>query len=459
MSNLVNIMDIAGLGLGKLPAKSTVNQTDTMILPQATPTIESGDTGVFAQFFPKAHLHDDAVRAPEITAQTAVETDQDPETELDPTAVADSALPDLSKLVDSGPLPPDEGAARPQARDDAGVVQTDVIPTSIKTPFDGIPRPAPQSQGPVQPAMTAPENISAVTQQQLPEQADPLQKMTDEMIRPGVSAVIHHGTQQVPDTLSPKTDVNVFAPPSGMQAAPIPAGRVRENIFRGITVSGTTDDAPRPRDTAMPRVTKRYVDLSQPRQQSNTNGTIAPLPNGQIPPPDTPLHTAGMTWADDSAELVQTILRETSAPQNAGTAQPPRLPVTAQIIQSLPQQPPQTHETYDVDLSPKDLGKLRISLTPQDSGISVTILCDVDSTAQLARRHADHLVRDLMQMGYASVDIDVSGQNANTPHSRSDQTGVHRRSTDGEQNMPAPTQQAHYGPHPSHKTDGIDVKV
>ena len=96
-----------------------------------------------------------------------------------------------------------------------------------------------------------------------------------------------------------------------------------------------------------------------------------------------------------------------------------------------PQQPPQTHETYDVDLSPKALGKVRISLTPQDSGITVTILCDVDSTAQLARRHIDHLARDLMQMGYASVDIDVAGQNANSADSSPPADGrasyVHQR--------------------------------
>ena len=76
-----------------------------------------------------------------------------------------------------------------------------------------------------------------------------------------------------------------------------------------------------------------------------------------------------------------------------------------QIIQSLPEIPPKHTVQYDIDLHPKELGHVKITLRPTDSTITVHIACDVDTTAQLVRRHVENLSRDLQTMGYTQVNI------------------------------------------------------
>jgi hypothetical protein len=371
--------------------------------------------------------------------------------------------PIVPNLTGRGPTPPDDDTAVPQALDDVGMTQSGAIAYTIETNFVRITQYATQPMGPVQriPAPPLDKGSVAPLQHNL---NDPIpvqrQQLPVDNHVPSASAVVGQVImQQTPHRQSPKVAVNVFARTDHTQAAPILPGEMRENIFRSATAPVAADKTPTVHDTAPPRITKRQSNLSHPGQQSVTSGPIAVPPiHNQIQTTETVLRNAITALADDSADLVQTILRDFGTPQNLGSAQP-GLPIMSQIAHALPQQPPQAPETYDVDLSPKDLGKVRISLTPHDSGITVSILCDVDSTAQLARRHIDHLARDLMQLGYASVDIDVSGQNANNPKSSTSQTGAQHMSNQDDSNMTVPTANNQYGPHPSHNSDGIDVKV
>jgi len=460
-------MDIAGIVLGKTPTKSTIIQTQTAVLPLAPPAIESDGTVSFSQFFPQINTPDDGPPAPATTRHVSVETGPISDAEMDPEILADSVLPDVPNLTGRDPIPADDGAVMPQALDDVNASHNGFIQNTIETNVVEIPLQAAPPLGAVQsiPAQSTVKVSDAPPQRNL-NTSIPVQpqQLPAHIHGPTVTAVVEQQVMaQTPNRVTPKVAVNIFARATNTQAAPVPPGAEPENIFRNATTPAAADDASQLRDRTMPRITKWQSNLSHSQQKSVPTGpisgpTTAPPVLNQVQVTDPALRDSVNILANDSADLVQTILRDFGTPQNAGATQP-RLPVMTQIAQTLPQQPPQTHETYDVDLSPKDLGKVRISLTPQDSGITVTILCDVDSTAQLARRHIDHLARDLMQMGYASVDIDVAGQNANSADSSPPQTGAQHTSTKDGPNMAAPVVQGQYGPHPSHKSDGIDVKV
>lgn len=61
--------------------------------------------------------------------------------------------------------------------------------------------------------------------------------------------------------------------------------------------------------------------------------------------------------------------------------------------------------SFDIVLSPTELGKVRISLTPADGGMSVSIVADRPETLDLLRRHVDVLAQDLRDIGYGSAEF------------------------------------------------------
>lgn len=84
------------------------------------------------------------------------------------------------------------------------------------------------------------------------------------------------------------------------------------------------------------------------------------------------------------------------------SAQPPQS-VPTQVLQVSAAIQAQTERAYDIHLSPAELGKVRISLSPSDAGITVSILADRPETLDLLRRHADLLAQDFRDMGYESA--------------------------------------------------------
>jgi len=59
--------------------------------------------------------------------------------------------------------------------------------------------------------------------------------------------------------------------------------------------------------------------------------------------------------------------------------------------------------SFDLSLNPAELGKVRISLTAGESGMTVIIQADRPETLDLLRRHADSLGQDFRDMGYGST--------------------------------------------------------
>ena len=61
--------------------------------------------------------------------------------------------------------------------------------------------------------------------------------------------------------------------------------------------------------------------------------------------------------------------------------------------------------TIDIALHPQELGRLRLSLTPTDAGLVVTIAAERPETLDLLRRHAVDLGQDLRNLGFRDVDL------------------------------------------------------
>lgn len=65
--------------------------------------------------------------------------------------------------------------------------------------------------------------------------------------------------------------------------------------------------------------------------------------------------------------------------------------------------------TIDISLHPQELGRLRLSLSPTESGLVVTIAAERPETLDLLRRHAADLGQDLRDLGFHDVDLNFGG--------------------------------------------------
>ncbi|WP_155774104.1 flagellar hook-length control protein FliK [Rhodovulum sp. MB263] len=121
---------------------------------------------------------------------------------------------------------------------------------------------------------------------------------------------------------------------------------------------------------------------------------------------------ADATTAVDSGASERSGSDQIRASENARHTATPTLadtPRTAmrQIAESL-------HRASDgsvhLTLSPEELGRVRLSLTPGDHGITVNISADRIDTLELMRRHGDMLTNAMRDLGYGEVVLDFAGR-------------------------------------------------
>ncbi len=60
----------------------------------------------------------------------------------------------------------------------------------------------------------------------------------------------------------------------------------------------------------------------------------------------------------------------------------------------------------EVSLSPEELGRVKLTITPHDAGLAIAIQAERPETLELMRRHIDVLVRELADEGFASLSFD-----------------------------------------------------
>ncbi|MDJ1008286.1 MAG: flagellar hook-length control protein FliK [Paracoccaceae bacterium] len=63
----------------------------------------------------------------------------------------------------------------------------------------------------------------------------------------------------------------------------------------------------------------------------------------------------------------------------------------------------------EVSLSPEELGRVKMTMTPAESGLTVTIQAERPETLDLLRRHIDILAQDLAEQGFTSLNFAFGG--------------------------------------------------
>jgi len=114
-----------------------------------------------------------------------------------------------------------------------------------------------------------------------------------------------------------------------------------------------------------------------------------------------------------SHDDARTDLRLTAegSPRPAGplstTAPSPDLPrhIAQQIVEALQRGGGGKERGIDLLLNPAELGRVRISLSPGDAGLTVHIVADRPETLDLMRRHIDTLAQDFQSIGYDATDF------------------------------------------------------
>ena len=106
----------------------------------------------------------------------------------------------------------------------------------------------------------------------------------------------------------------------------------------------------------------------------------------------------------------------------------------------------------ELSLNPEELGRVRVSLSIQDGGVSVTILADRPETADLMRRHVDQLAEEFRSLGFDTVDFSFDKDSSqNTSDGGSEMTPNEEAETDNLKRSLPSAQSA--------SATGLDIRV
>jgi len=234
-------------------------------------------------------------------------------------------------------------------------------------------------------------------------------------------------------TAGPGPDTGTAGAPSGGSGA-APAGRPPETAAAVLQVP----PAPVPRPIPVPAAggsvsrppTAGAADSGRdPRRPSAPAADAAPPPTGQERAPaqlspaatEAPvLHGRGDSFSPPAAGNAGGTQHDTRPVHRHDTAPQPVLAQVAEAARRLPD------GTVEVRLSPEELGRVRLSLAPGDSGLVVHLVAERPETLDLMRRHVDLLAGDLRQQGFAGLsfsfgrDNGTGGQTHRVPRGRDD---------------------------------------
>ena len=135
------------------------------------------------------------------------------------------------------------------------------------------------------------------------------------------------------------------------------------------------------------------------------NGAVV-LP-GVFAVPDAPLEDG--TGAELSAPSTELALLPGSARPGDSTVFPPGTAraVAVQLAEALITT---QGSKVDIVLNPVELGRVRMVLSPSESGISVSITAERPETLELMRRHIDQLTEEFRALGYQDIGFEFSGE-------------------------------------------------
>lgn len=113
---------------------------------------------------------------------------------------------------------------------------------------------------------------------------------------------------------------------------------------------------------------------------------------------------------DGGTEELRFDLRGTSGSTGSQQSSSVFAPTRAELPRGIAMQLAETvrampDRAVDIALSPEELGRVRLSITTTEGGVTLHVLAERPETLELMRRHADQLARDLAGLGFASIDL------------------------------------------------------
>lgn len=154
----------------------------------------------------------------------------------------------------------------------------------------------------------------------------------------------------------------------------------------------------------------------------------------------------------------QTDNKETLTPvssSNTPSAHPVQRSVNAPIVQQILRHLPTTEiakpQQYEIELSPRELGHVRITMVPTDANMNILISCERDETSNLLRRNLTELTHDMHEIGYANVDIEFGQGSEDTSTGHQFSASQHTDAQDQPMTTPASNQIMQGG--------GVDLKI
>lgn len=88
--------------------------------------------------------------------------------------------------------------------------------------------------------------------------------------------------------------------------------------------------------------------------------------------------------------------------------------IATQLADAIPQA---AGGDMELALNPRELGRVRISLSHQDAGLAMAITADRSETLELMRRHIDQLAREFRDLGYGDVTFSFGQSGQGRPDS------------------------------------------
>jgi flagellar hook-length control protein FliK len=180
---------------------------------------------------------------------------------------------------------------------------------------------------------------------------------------------------------------------------------------RGQVTTSThtpTDRVPTPDAKQAPLQTDATIPtpVPPPSQERSLAGQSVAKPNPSIPSMETPNLLNSEQLFPVSTGILETEFTSPQALQvnaaNVSTAtttasQSIASHVASQVAATIVQS---SNSTTEILLNPEELGRVRISLTNGEAGMTVNILSERPETTDLMRRNIEHLARELREMGY-----------------------------------------------------------
>ena len=247
--------------------------------------------------------------------------------------------------------------------------------------------------------------------------------------------------------LTPSQDAITKTVPAAKVIPSDPMTRIKQENKVAFEIHDTTTD-PDVEWVAKNRVVARASgpEMTHLPAQSVKNNILTPAFGVSI---DTGAVDTGATDTNESV---------TALPSSASTTPPDQalqrtanVPIPQQILRNLPQVEIAQPQQYEIELSPRELGHVKIIMIPTDTNMNVLISCERDETSILSRKNLDELTQDMHEIGYSNVNIEFGENSQNS--SNEQRFGSHNNNQNSEQTTtPSSRIQVMHG-------SGVDLKI